>query len=169
MFLIIQVVTVFLVAVAMSLSLAHALELPGKMRLDRDTYVAVQAIYYPGFTYGGLGEGLGMVATLILLFITPGGSAAWWWTLAALILLLAMHLVYWVVTHPVNKFWLKDVHLEGAGGEFFRLDPMRKGQAAEIGTEGWKKLRDRWEYSHVLRAVLAAAALIAMIVATAVS
>jgi hypothetical protein len=46
---------------------------------------------------------------------------------------------------------------------------MRKGQAAEVGAEGWKKLRDRWEYSHLLRAVLAAAALIAMIVATAIS
>src|SRR5918998_4719161 len=86
MFLIIQVVTVFLVAVAMSLSLAHALELPGKMRLDRDTYVAVQAIYYPGFTYGGLGEGLGMVATLVLLFIIPVSRAAWWWTLTAFVL-----------------------------------------------------------------------------------
>jgi hypothetical protein len=43
------VVTVFLVAVAMSLALAHALELPGKMRLDRKTYHAVQSIYYPGF------------------------------------------------------------------------------------------------------------------------
>ncbi len=168
MFFILQVLTVFLVAVAMSLALAHALELPGKMRLDKDTYLAVQGIYYPGFTYGGLGEGLGMVATLILLLTTPAKSAAWWWTLTAFILLLAMHAVYWVVTHPVNKFWLKDVRLEGAGGEFFKLDPMRKGQAAEVGAEGWKKLRDRWEYSHLLRAVLAAAALIAMIVATAI-
>jgi hypothetical protein len=46
-----QVVTVFLVAVAMSLALAHALELPGKMRLEKATYIAVQIIYYPGFTY----------------------------------------------------------------------------------------------------------------------
>src|SRR5918992_4637774 len=117
MFLIIQVVTVFLVAVAMSLSLAHALELPGKMRLDRDTYVAVQAIYYPGFTYGGLGEGLGMVATLVLLFVTPRSSAAWWWTLTAFVLLLAMHAVYWLLTHTGNKIWLKDVHPAGAGAE----------------------------------------------------
>src|ERR671916_3284396 len=90
MFLIIQVVTVFLVAVAMSLSLAHALELPGKMRLDRDTYVAVQGIYYPGFTYGGLGEGLGMVATLVLLLLTSSNSPAFWWTLVSFVALLAM-------------------------------------------------------------------------------
>jgi hypothetical protein len=168
MLLILQVVTVFLVAVAMSLSLAHALELPGKMRLDRGTYLAVQAIYYPGFTYGGLGEGLGMVATLILLLLTPSDNPAFWWILAAFIALLAMHAVYWIVTHPVNKYWLRDTRLEGLGGEFFALDPMKKGTAAEAGgSAGWKKLRNTWEYSHVLRAVLAAIALIALIVATA--
>jgi hypothetical protein len=164
---ILQVITVFLVAVAMSLSLAHALELPGKMRLDKDTYLAVQGIYYPGFTYGGLGEGLGMFATLVLLLLTPAHSPAFWWILAALIALVAMHAVYWVVTHPVNKYWLKDTSLQGLGGEFFALDPMKKGAAAEAGSEGWKKLRDKWEYSHVLRAVLAAVALVALIVATA--
>jgi len=47
------VVTVFLVAVAMALALSHALELPGKMRLDKQTYLAMQPIYYPGFTIGG--------------------------------------------------------------------------------------------------------------------
>ena len=167
MLLILEVVTVFLVAVAMSLSLAHALELPGKMRLERETYLAVQAIYYPGFTYGGLGEGLGMVATLILLLLTPADNPAFWWILAAFVALLAMHAVYWIVTHPVNKYWLKDIRLAGAGREFFALDPMNKGAATEDGSNGWRKLRDKWEYSHVLRAVLAAIALIALIVATA--
>jgi hypothetical protein len=57
MFLMPQVVTVFLVPVTMSLALAHALELPGKMRLNKETYIAVQTIYYPGFTYGGFGDG----------------------------------------------------------------------------------------------------------------
>lgn len=167
MFLVLQVLTVLLVAVAMSLSLAHALELPGKMRLDRDTYLAVQEIYYPGFTYGGLGEGMGMVATLVLLLLTPSNTPAFWWTLASFVALLTMHAVYWVVTHPVNKFWLRDTRLAGPGKDFFALDPMKKGTAAEGGSEGWKKLRDRWEYSHVLRAVLAAMAFIALTVATA--
>jgi hypothetical protein len=167
MYLTLQVITVFLVAVAMSLALAHALELPGKMRLDRETYLAVQGIYYPGFTYGGLGEGLGMVATLVLLLLTPSHRPAFWWTLTALIALVAMHAVYWLVTHPVNKYWLKDTRLQGFGGEFFALDPMKKGAASEDGGEGWKKLRDTWEYSHVWRAVLAVIALIGVIVATA--
>ena len=34
-------------------SLAHTLENPGKVRLDRETSFAVQPIYDPGFTYIG--------------------------------------------------------------------------------------------------------------------
>jgi hypothetical protein len=72
MFLLLQVVSVFLVSVAMALALAHALELPGKMRLDKETYLAMQPIYYPGFTMGGgVGEGGGMITTLVLLLCTP--------------------------------------------------------------------------------------------------
>jgi hypothetical protein len=70
-FLMLQVVTVLLVAVTMSLVLAHTLELPDKMRLEKETYIPVQAICYPGFTLGGFGEGPGTLATLILLFMTP--------------------------------------------------------------------------------------------------
>lgn len=168
MFLALQVVTMLLVAVAMSLALAHALELPGKMRLDKETYLAVQTIYYPGFTFGGLGEGLGMLATLVLLLMTPTSRAAFWWTFTGFVALVAMQAVYWVITHPVNKFWLKDTQLKGVGGGFFSLDPMKQGAASEDASEGWRKLRDRWEYSHVLRAVLSVIALIALIVAIAI-
>jgi len=168
MFLTLQVVTVLLVAVAMSLALAHALELPGKMRLNKETYIAVQAIYYPGFTYGGLGEGLGMLATLVLLLLTPTDRPAFWWTFTGFGALVAMHAAYWIITHPVNKFWMKDTRLKGAAGEFLSLDPLRQGAASEDGSEGWKRLRDRWEYSHVLRAVLSVIALITLIVAIAI-
>jgi hypothetical protein len=167
MLLILKVVTVVLVAVAMSLALAHALELPGKMRLDMKTYKAVQSIYYPGFTYGGFAEGLGMLATLVLLLLTPTNRPAFWLTLAAFVGLVAMHAVYWVITHPVNKFWLRETRLEGFGEKFFSLDPVNQGTASEGRSDDWRKLRDRWEYSHVVRAVLAVIALIALIVAVA--
>jgi hypothetical protein len=53
-----KVLTVILVGVGLSLSLAHALELPASMRLTREGYFAAQKIYYPGFTVGGgIGEG----------------------------------------------------------------------------------------------------------------
>jgi hypothetical protein len=106
MLLTLEVVTVSLVAVAMSLALAHALELHGKMRLDMKTCKTVQTIYYPGFTYGGLAEGLGMVATLVLVLLTPTTRPAFWLSLTAFVGLVTMHGVYWAVTHPVNKIWL---------------------------------------------------------------
>ena len=61
MFVTLEVLAVSLVSIAMALALAHALEFPVKMRLDKQTYLAVQPIYYPGFTIGGgVGEGGGI-------------------------------------------------------------------------------------------------------------
>jgi hypothetical protein len=170
MFLILQIVSIFLVSVAMSLSLAHALELPGKLRLDKKTYCAVQTIYYPGFTFGGFSEGMGIVAVLALLLMTPAESAAFRWTLIGLIALVTMHAAYWLITHPVNKFWLKDQDLTGFSAGFFGFDPFKRhGEEERHGEEiMWKGLRDRWEYSHVLRAVLSALALLALTVAIAI-
>lgn len=40
MFLTLQILAVVLVSVAMALALAHALELPGKLRLSKEAYLA---------------------------------------------------------------------------------------------------------------------------------
>lgn len=86
MFNVLQILTVILVALAMAPALAHALELPGKMRLTKEAYFAVQTIYYPGFTIaGGIGEAVGMISTIILLILTPMESADFWLTLVALL------------------------------------------------------------------------------------
>ena len=89
-----EVVTIFLVAVAMSLALAHALEFPGKMRLSRENYLATQSIYYPGFTFGGFGEGFGLLATLVLTIALPHGTAAFWWAMAGFLALLSSDLLF---------------------------------------------------------------------------
>jgi hypothetical protein len=149
-FQVLQILTVLLVAVAMALALAHALELPGKMRLSKEQYLVVQPIYYPGFTIGGIAEPLGLLMMFLLLLFTLVGSAAFWLTAGAFVALLAMHGTYWLLTHPVNNFWLKDFKLTGIGARFFssdslnRIDDSRKPE--------WTLLRDRWEYSHVMRA-----------------
>jgi hypothetical protein len=61
-----QIMSVVLVAVAMALELAHALEYRGKMRLSKAQYLAIQPIYYPGFSIGGAAEPLALILTLIL-------------------------------------------------------------------------------------------------------
>ncbi|HYD06433.1 MAG TPA: DUF1772 domain-containing protein [Reyranella sp.] len=134
--------SIVLAAVGMGLSLAHALELPGKRRLDREHYLAVQTIYVPGFGIGGFfGEGLAIAATLVLTILTPTGTTGFWLTLAALGCLLVEHGIFWFVTQPVNRFWGKP------------LPP----------DSDWKALRDRWEASHVARAVFAALAFLLLL------
>lgn len=165
MFLALQVATVVLVAVAMALTLAHALELPGKMRLSKEHYLAVQPIYYPGFTIGATAEPLGLLLTLVLLFLIPTGSAMFWLTAAAFVLLVAMHATYWLVTHPVNNFWLKDAKLTGMGAGFFNLFA-RQDDSRE---PDWTVLRDRWEFSHVVRAGFTMVSLILLVTAVAIS
>jgi hypothetical protein len=154
----VSILALLLVAVTMGLALAHALELPGKLRLNRDTYVAVQAIYYPGFTIGGLvGELGGLIVLLALLFLTPYGTQRFWWTTAAFAFLVSAHAVYWLVTHPVNNFWVKDIDIAGPGAAFFSFLSGKGGE--------WAQMRDVWEYSHVARACLAMASLVSMAIA----
>ncbi len=166
MFDVLQVLTVIFVVLAMVPVLAHALELPGKMRLTKDAYVAMQSIYYPGFTIAGISEPLGIVSTTILLLLTPPGTSNFWLTLAALCGLIGMHAVYWLVTHPVNKFWVQGKQLSSVGSGFFSFASARKrGRQSETHPADWTELRDRWEYSHVVRAALVTVSFIALVVA----
>ncbi|MHB2266773.1 DUF1772 domain-containing protein [Aliihoeflea sp. PC F10.4] len=147
-----------LIAITMGLAVAHALEYPGKMRLDEEAYRTVQAIYYPGFTVGGLVAELGGILVLCgLLFLIPTGSERFWWTVGSLGLMLLLHATYWVWTHPVNGFWLQDTELSGAGSSFFSIFT---GENRD-----WRGLRDIWEYSHMARAVLGVASLLSMSIA----
>jgi hypothetical protein len=158
-----QIVTLMLVALAMATSVAHALELPGKLRLPRDTYLAVQSIYYPGFLIGGgFGEVAGILGTVTLLFLTPSRSIAFWLTAAACILMVLMHLIFWVFTQPVNRFWLRHQRMAPAGAAFFEVHASEDSDARK-----WTSLRDQWEYSHLTRAILSfiAVALIAAAIA----
>jgi hypothetical protein len=159
-----QVVTVLAVAVAMALALAHALEWPGKLRLTKDRYLAVQQIYYPGFTIGAAAEPLGLLFLFGLLFAMPAGSNSFWLAVGALVLLAAMHASYWLLTHPVNRFWLKGVELKGAGATFFDVGSSR----IDAREPDWTQLRNRWEFSHLLRAGFAAASLILLVTAIAI-
>jgi Domain of unknown function (DUF1772) len=163
MLLVLQIVTATLVAIAMALALAHALELPGKLRLTEQTYRAVQTIYYPGFSLGGLAEPLGLISLLGLVFLTPRSSAAFWLTLASFVALAAMHGVYWLLTHPVNNFWVGGVDMSKAAARFFGA----RGMDARDGAPDWRDLRDQWEYSHIVRAVLGLASQILLVTAIA--
>jgi hypothetical protein len=157
-----QVLATMFVALAAALSVAHALEFPGKLRLDKETYFAVQRIYYPGFTIGGAGEVLGTLLTLLLVLVTPYGSVSFWLTFAALFAMIGVIAIYWLVTHPVNQHWVKGEAMNAFASRFFRTGSRRQGRAPN-----WRQLRDVWEYSHIARAGLAGASLLALVLSLA--
>jgi len=71
---ILQLLTVMIVAAVLALGLAHARELPGKQRFPNERYLALQRIYYPGFTYVVSTEPVSLLMILLLLLVTPAGS-----------------------------------------------------------------------------------------------
>jgi hypothetical protein len=165
MVLTLEVVTTLLVSVAMALALAHALELPGKRRLDAQTYRAIQQIYYPGFTYAGVTEPLAIMASLGLAIAKRAERAEFVAVVIGLVCLVAMHGVYWVFTHPINRFWLEDVDVGGLSERFFRRDLVKSRAPGD--DELWRRLRSRWERSHVARAALGLAALLSLLLSVA--
>jgi Domain of unknown function (DUF1772) len=155
---VLEILTLLSVSITMALALAHALEYPGKVRLSRQDYETVQEIYYPGFTYGGVSEGIGLLLLLVLLLLAPGYGAAFWLMLAAFLALSVMHAVYWLFIHPINSFWLKDFELKGFAARFFGFGTGKgRGRSPD-----WTDLRDRWEYAHIARAALGMLALMVL-------
>src|SRR5690606_17975327 len=154
-----HIIAPLLIVLALVPALAHVLELPGKRRLDKDTYFAVQGIYYPGFTTAGVSEPLAALVALGMLFGMPRSDGDFWLILTAALALLAMQAVFWFITQPVNRFWVSGLNMGHTGSAFFATGTgNHAGQAVP-----WTTLRDRWEYSHVVRALLCLLAFGAML------
>jgi hypothetical protein len=139
-------------------SVAHALELPGKRRLSREQYLAVQPIYFPGFTIIGAAEPLAILMVGALLALTPRGSPTFWLIACAVLAVATTHALYWTLTAPVNKLWLREAGLSGGAQRFF-------GAGGSLNESNWTRLRDRWERSLLLPAGTSLIALIALAVA----
>jgi hypothetical protein len=159
MYSVLKIVTLTTVAVALAMPLAHLLEWPGKLRLSREQYTAMQRVYYPGFTYAGIVEPLNILLAFALVIYAPTAAPPFWLSMAALILVAAMHAAYWLLTHPINKLWLADAKLGGAGAKFFGKEERR------LQESDWRRLRGRWELSHALRAAIGLAAFVLLAVA----
>jgi hypothetical protein len=168
-----QVLAVTIVALPMALSVAHALERPGKMRLDESGYRTVQRIYYPGFTIGGIAEGPGIIATGLLLLLIPTATLPFWLVLFALLGLVVAHAIYWIAIHRVNKHWMAGQSPDALGAlparqrrmhdRFFGAPPTKEREQPS-----WTALRDRWERSHTARAVLFSVSLLLLVVSLVV-
>lgn len=132
-------------ALAMGAALAHALELPNKMLLDRDAYFTVQQIY-AGWNRLALLLAVEFAGMLAVQTVYRRQAAVARPTVAALLFLAGAQAVFWRWTFPANVATAN-----------WTLKP-----------ENWLQLRSQWEYSHLAGAGLQILALAALIVAVLV-
>jgi hypothetical protein len=131
-----RLLTVLLIALSMSVAMAHFLELPAKLRLDGATWLMMlQTIYPPAFGTAGAGfEVAALVFSIALaIFVRRRGSALAWTILGAACMA-AAHAAFWIWVAPVNAV-------------------MVPASAATLPAD-WMALRDQWEHTHAIRAIL---------------
>ena len=129
-----HVATVFLVALVMGTTLAHALEMPTKMRVSGSFWVECQHTLYRFFRYiAGPIEVAAVLISAVLVYFTFG-QATFGASLVTSILLIAAFIVWAVVTERVNR-------------------QVAKWTATDIPRD-WERWRTQWEYSHLVRFLL---------------
>jgi hypothetical protein len=136
----------FATGVNTGIAFGHVLEKAPKRALSAPVYLEVQQNLYR--RYGAAGsvlEPLGLAASAVLAFVGPSRRAR---TLgaAAAALTLAEVGVWWFFLEPINQ-------------------RARAWTTPESLPLDWRRLRDRWEALHTLRAGVAAGALGALILA----
>jgi hypothetical protein len=128
-------VTLLLSALAIALPFAHLLEMPAKRTFAPELYRVInQNLYWAFGTFGAAIEVATVLACIALAFLVRGRRPAYALTLAAAVLVVTAHVVFWVLIAPVNA-------------EIAAWAP------ASVPA-GWPGLRDRWEFSHAIRALL---------------
>ena len=128
---IIRFLSLFFMGLALGGSLAHLLELPNKIHLPREDYLTVQQIYR-GWALLGIPVAGALISTLVLAVMVRKEPRVLLWTLIALACIVGTQIVFWAFTYPANQ----QTH------NWTMLPP------------NWEELRQRWEYSHAVGAVL---------------
>jgi hypothetical protein len=117
-------------AIALGAALAHLLELPNKIAMPRDAYLATQQAYR-GWAWLGLLLLVQLAAILATAWLSRHAPTVLWPLLAAAAFLLAAQAVFWAFTWPANV----------ATQNWTTLP------------DDWQRLRARWEYSHAAGAL----------------
>jgi hypothetical protein len=139
---IVRFASVFFVALALAPALAHVLELPNKIGLSREEYVAVQRLYR-GWQFVGVLVVGALLSTGLLAVMARDEPEHFVPALVAFGAVALTQVIFWLFTFPVNR-----------GTANWTSVPAE-----------WERLRKRWEYSHAMSAVCNLVALAAVIVA----
>lgn len=107
---------------------------------------------------------MSVILTIALLLLTPSDSSDFGLTLVAVLGLIGMQAVYWLFTHPVNKFWVDGETLDRFSSSFFSFGTNRSPSKDKTDPPTWTQLRDRRKHSHIARVGLVLLSLMALII-----
>jgi hypothetical protein len=129
-------------AIALGGALAHLFELPNKIKLSRDDYFVVQAIYrgWSELAVVLAFQFLSMIAVIVLARHDRNVRAL---VAVALICLIAAQVLFWTFTYPAN-----------VATDNWTTIPVH-----------WESLRKNWEYSHAAGAICQLAGMSALVLA----
>jgi len=139
-------IALFFVALALGPALAHLLELPNKINLEREEYLVVQQIYR-GWALLGFVVAGALLSTLVLAVNVRHERKAFVFALIGFICIVGTQVVFWTYTFPANQVtnnWT-------------------------VLPENWRELRRQWEYSHATSAGLNLVALVVVILSLLVN
>lgn len=129
-------------AVLLGPALAHAFELPNKIRLPREEYFIVQQIYR-GWDKFALVLAVQFISLLTAAYFARRQPRVLIPTLLAILFALGAQALFWAYTYPANVATANWT----------------------VQTDNWAKLRQLWEYSHAAGAGLQLLAMTCLIIA----
>jgi hypothetical protein len=117
------------VGLSMGGALAHLFELPNKIGLSAESYLAVQQ-NYRGWSLLGIVVVGALLSTLILTILVRGRRFVFALSLAAFLFIVGAQAVFWMYTYPANV----------------------ATQNWTVLPDTWMQFRAQWEYSHAVGA-----------------
>jgi hypothetical protein len=141
-------VALLLAALSLTMTSAHVLELPQKMRYPAELYAAVNGTLYRQFAIVGGSYTIGaMVAAAVLAVLARRHRAGFGWAAAGAACLVIAFVMWLGIVNPVNLRM----------AEALRTAP-------ETVPQQWMLYRGRWEYGHAAGFVVQLAGFCALLV-----
>ncbi|MEH2090291.1 MAG: hypothetical protein V7K61_26835 [Nostoc sp.] len=126
-------ITLMLASFSLSLSMAHLLELPQRMKFDQQLWVRVTVIENVYRLFGSVGAAFEITAILtaiVLGFLVRKRGSTFYWTLGGVILLVLAFVSWIIFVAPMNAEFAK-----------WLTNPV---------PVNWTRYRDQWEYAHAV-------------------
>ncbi|BAZ16448.1 hypothetical protein NIES4071_83250 [Calothrix sp. NIES-4071] len=129
--------TIMLASFSLSLSMAHLLELPQRMKFDQQLWVRVTVFENVYRLFGSVGaffEVSAIFMAIVLSYLVRKRSSTFYWTLGGTVLL-TIALVSWIIfVAPMNAEFAK-----------WLTNPVPLD---------WTRYRNQWEYAHAINAII---------------